>query len=186
VPRSEFAIAAVPIVLDAGAWLASQRTSLRVTIVQADSHQQNDTGSGSRINLPRETSMSDLVLSIIATGTPQHPRFMISDSSDNFWTGSDWTEHESDGCLFANVNDAGRAIQKILLAEYGQKPMRRFVAPVYVDLYSETDVTLDQIRDWLVKVSRLTVAEMHGNGPVEDSLGLTMIDWSKLKETNTD
>ena len=131
--------------------------------------------------------MSDLVLSIIATGTPQHPRFLISDSSDRFWTNSDWAEHESDGCLYVSVNGAGLAIQEILLAEYGQKPMRRFVAPVYVDLYSETDVTLDQIREWLVRVARLTVdAEQHGNGPVEDSLGLTMIDWSNLKETNTD
>ena len=131
--------------------------------------------------------MSDLVLSLVSTGTPQHPRFMISDSSDKFWTGTDWTEHESDGCLFASVNDAGRAIQEILLAEYGQKPMRRFVAPVCVDLYSETDVPLDQIRDWLVRVARLTVdAEQHGNGPVEESLGLTMIDWNKLRETNTD
>lgn len=131
--------------------------------------------------------MSDLVLSILCTSTSQHPRFLIADPQSKFWTGSDWTEHESDGCLFASVNDAGRAIQEIQLAEYGQKPMRRFVAPVYVDLYSETDVTLDEIRDWLVRVARLTVdAEQHGNGPVEDSLGLTMIDWSKLKETNTD
>lgn len=131
--------------------------------------------------------MSDLVLSLVSTGTLQHPRFLISDSSDKFWAGSDWTEYESDGCLFASVNDAGRAIQEILLAEYGQKPMRRFVAPVYVDLYSETDVTLDQIKDWLFKVSRLTVdAEMHGNGPVEDSLGLTLIDWSELKEIKTE
>jgi len=187
VPRSEFAIAAVPIVLDAGAWLASQRTSLRVTIVQADSHQQNDTGSGSRIKFHRETSMSDLVLSLVSTSTSQHPRFLIADPQSKFWTGSDWTEHEANGCLFASVNDAGRAIQEILLAEYGQKPMRRFVAPVYVDLYSETDVTLNEITEWLAKVSRLTVdAEMHGNGPVEGSLGLTMIDWSKLKEINTD
>ena len=130
--------------------------------------------------------MSDLVLSLVSTSTSQHPRFLIADPQSKFWTGSDWTEHEADGCLFASVNDAGRAIQEILLAEYGQKPMRRFVAPVYVDLYSETDVTLDQIRDWLVKVSRLTVAEMHGNGPVEDSLGLTLIDWSKLREIKTE
>ena len=131
--------------------------------------------------------MSDLVLSLFSTSTSQHPRFLIVDPQTNFWTGTDWTEHEADGCLFANVNDAGRAIQEILLAEHDQKPMRRFVAPVYVDLFSETDVTLDQIREWLVKVSRLTVdAEMHGNGPVEESLGLTMIDWSKLKETDTD
>lgn len=72
--------------------------------------------------------MSDLVLSLVSTSTSQHPRFLIADPQSKFWTGSDWTEHESDGCLFANVNDAGRAIQELLLAEYGQKSMRRFVA----------------------------------------------------------
>lgn len=127
--------------------------------------------------------MSDHALSILGIGTSQHPRYLIADPQCKFWTGKSWSENESDGCLFATLNDAGRAIQEIQLAEYGHKPMRRFVASVYVDLYSETDVTLDQIRDWLVKVSRLTVdIEHHGNGPVEESLGLTMIDWSKLKE----
>jgi len=72
------------------------------------------------------------------------------------------------------------------LAEYGQKPMRRFVAPVFVDVFSDTDVTLNGITEWLVRVARLTVdAEQHGNGPVDQSLGLTMIDWSKLKEIKT-
>ena len=104
----------------------------------------------------------------------------------NCWTGTDWAEYEADGRLYVSVNGAGLAIQEILLAEYGQKPMRRFVAPVYVGLYSETDVTLNEITEWLVRVARLTVdAERHGNGPVEESLGLTMIDWSKLKETKT-
>lgn len=130
--------------------------------------------------------MSDLVLSLVSTGTTQHLRFLIADSQCKFWTGKDWSEKESDGCLFASVNDAGQAVQEIMLAEYGDKPMRRFVAPVFLDLYADTDLTLDQITEWLVKVARLTMdAEQHGNGPVAESFGLTKIDWSKLKEIKT-
>lgn len=61
--------------------------------------------------------------------------------------------------------------------------MRRFTAPVSVDLYADTDLSVDEITDWLVKVARLIIdAETHGNGPVEESLGLCNIDWSKLRE----
>ena len=129
--------------------------------------------------------MSELVLSLVATSL-DHPRYLISDQQCRFWTGSEWSEEETDGCLFASVNDAGRTVHEILLAQHGDKPMRRFVAPVYVDVFSESDLTLNQITEWLVKVARLTMdSEAHGNGPVDESLGLTLIDWSKLKEIKT-
>ncbi len=131
--------------------------------------------------------MSDLVLSLVTTGPLDHPRFLIADPHYKFWTGDDWSEEEADGCLFATVNDAGQAVQEIMLTEHGDKPMRRFVAPVFLDLYADTDLTLDQITEWLVKVARLIIdAEEHGNGPVDNSLGLTKIDWSKLKEIKAD
>lgn len=129
--------------------------------------------------------MPDLILSIIATGPPQHPRFQIADPQQRFWTGSGWSEEEAEGRLYVSVNDAGRAIQEILLAEHGEKPLRRFTAPVHVDLYSDSELSLDQLSDWLLKVSRLVMdTETHGNGPVAGSLGLTWIDWSKLREIN--
>ena len=127
--------------------------------------------------------MSDLILSLVSTGPPEHPRYLISDPQCKFWTGSEWSDEEVDGCLFASVNDAGRVVQELLLAQHDNKPVRRFIAPVYLDLYADTHLTIDQITEWLAKVARLTMdAEMHGNGPVAESLGLTMIDWSKLKE----
>ena len=127
--------------------------------------------------------MSDLILSIIATGTSNHPRFVVADPNQRFWTGESWTDEEAEGRLFVCVNNAGRAIQEILLAEHGHQPVRRFTAPVSIDLYADTDLSLDEITDWLAKVARLTIdAEAHGNGPAEGALGLCNIDWSKLRE----
>ena len=127
--------------------------------------------------------MSDLTLSINSTGTCKHPRFQIADSQQRLWTGDNWTDKESEARLYATVNDAGLAIQEILLAEHGNQPLRRFTASVSVDLYADTDLTLDEISDWLVKVARLTIdSEKHGNGPVEGTLGLCNIDWSKIRE----
>lgn len=131
--------------------------------------------------------MSDLIVSLVATGPVDHPRYLISDPSDRFWTGKSWSDAEADGCLFASVNEAGRVVQELLLAQHNDKSVRRFVAPVVVDLYSDTDLNRDQITEWLVKVARLTMdAEQHGNGPSEGSLALALIDWSKLRETKTD
>lgn len=126
--------------------------------------------------------MSDLVLSLVVTSL-DHPRYLISDQQCKFWTGSEWSDEEADGCLFASVNDAGRVVQELLMAQHDDKPVRRFIAPVYLDLYADTHLTIDQIKEWLLKVARLTMdAEAHGNGPVDDSLGLTLIDWSKMRE----
>ena len=109
--------------------------------------------------------MSDLILSLISSGTSSHLRFLVADPQQRFWTGSGWSFEEAEGRLYVSVNDAGRAIQEILLVQYGDKPVRRFVAPVYIDLYADTYLTLDQINDWLVRVARLSIdAETHGNG----------------------
>jgi hypothetical protein len=131
--------------------------------------------------------MSDLVLSLVSTGTPEHPRFLIADPQQRFWTGEGWSEKEAGGRLYVCMNTAGLAIQETLLAQHGHKPVRRFTAPVSVDLYANTDLTLDEITDWLVKVARLYIdAERHGNGPAEGTLGLCHIDWSQLQEVKTD
>ena len=127
--------------------------------------------------------MPDLILSIFVTGPTDHPRYQIANPDLEFWTGKNWTDEESEALLFATVNDAGRAIQEIQLAEHGDKPLRRFTAPVSVDLYAESNLTADEIGDWLVKVARLTIdAETHGNGPKEGTLGLCHIDWGQLRE----
>lgn len=127
--------------------------------------------------------MSDSILSITSCGTAKHPRFKITDPQHKFWTGKDWTDIESEGRLYASINDAAKAIQELLLAEHGHKTMRRFVAPVYVDLYADEELTWDAVTDWLVRVARLSIdSETHGNGPVIGTLGLCHIDWGQLQE----
>ena len=79
--------------------------------------------------------MPDLILSIISTGTSEHPRFFVADPQQWLWTGKGWSEEEAEGRLYLCVNTAGRAIQDILLTQYGDKPLRRFTAPVYVDVF---------------------------------------------------
>ena len=131
--------------------------------------------------------MPDLVFSLVATGPAEHPRYVIADTDSRFWTGEGWTDEETEARLFASVNDAALAIQQILLAEHGDKPLRHFVAPVYVDMYSDAELTLDEIREWLSKAARLTIdPELHGNGPAQETLGLCRIEWRHLREIGED
>ena len=127
--------------------------------------------------------MSDPTPLIYETGSLEHQRFLISDPDDRFWTGTDWSDKKSDARLFASSNDAAEAVQQILRAQHRDQPVRRYVAPVVVDLYSDRELPLEEIAKWLSKVSRLIIdPEQHGNGPVEVSLGLARIEWGELRE----
>ena len=122
---------------------------------------------------------------IYEAGSLEHARFLISDPDDRFWTGTDWSNNKSDARLFATSNDAAEAIQQILRAQHGDQQVRRYVAPVVVDLYADTELPLERIAKWLSKVSQLSIdSDKHGNGPVEGSIGLTRIEWGELRKDN--
>lgn len=124
-----------------------------------------------------------IVLSLVSRGSPEFPRYAIADQFLRYWTGETWSDDEDHGLLFADPNTACDEMQKLLMVDYMDKPVRRFRAPIYVDLYTANDVTLRDLKDWLFKVSRLLIdSPKHGNGPVEGSLGLCQIDWSELEE----
>ena len=122
-------------------------------------------------------------LMLYQAGSPIHPRSLVIDPDDRFWTGTDWSNNKSDARLFATSNDAAEAVQQILRDQHGDQRVRRYVAPVVVDLYADREISFEEIAKWLSKVSRLIIdPEQHGNGPVEGSLGLARIEWGELRE----
>ncbi len=122
------------------------------------------------------------VLSLHQIGTSAFPRFAISDQFLRFFDGHGWTLDARKALLFSDSNLACQEMQGLLMIDYAHKPVRRFRAPVYLDLYSDRPVSLEELQDWLVKVSKLLIdSPTHGNGPV-DSLGLCRISWSELEE----
>lgn len=124
-----------------------------------------------------------MILSVHRAGTPKFPRYFISDQFMRVWTGDGWSDDERDGLLYGDSPEACRVVQRLLTLEYIDKPVRRFRAPVYLDLFSDTPLTKDEITRWLAKVARLIIdSPRHGNGPVEGTLGLVRIGWGELKE----
>jgi hypothetical protein len=126
-----------------------------------------------------------MILTVVAAGTPEHQRWLISDQFLRYYTGSGWTEQGvvAGAVLYTSSKDAIDQLQTILIAQHHTLPHRRFVAPVYLDLYSPQHVSLRDLQQWLVRVTKLLVdSPRHGNGPVAGSVGLTRIEYGELKE----
>ena len=124
-----------------------------------------------------------IILSVHRAGSPQFPRYFISDQYKRVWTGEDWSDNERDSLLYSDSPEACLEVQRLLQLEYMDKPMRRFRAPVYLDLYADEPLPAVQIVRWLAKASRLLMdSPEHGNGPVEGALGLVRIEWGEIQE----
>lgn len=124
-----------------------------------------------------------IILSVHRAGTPEFPRYFISDQFKRVWTGEGWSASERDGLLYDDSNAACLDVQRLLMLEYMDKPVRRFRAPVYLDLFADKPLTKVEIARWLAKVARLLIdSPEHGNGPVEGTLGLVRIEWAEMKE----
>lgn len=128
-----------------------------------------------------------VILSVVPAGTPSFPRFRISDQFARYWNAIDgWTEpqNEAYGTLYDSANEACHEVRRLLMLEYGNLPCKTYKAPVYLHLYADKEVSKEDLQKWLVKVSKLLIdSPSHGNGPVEGSLGICILDWGELEES---
>jgi hypothetical protein len=124
-----------------------------------------------------------IVLSLINMGTPDFPRFAISDQFLRYFDGQSWTPDQSKALIFSDDNVACEEMQRLLMVEYMGKPVRRFRAPVYIDLYTDKMISRPELQDWLLRCAKLLIdSPKHGNGPVEGTLGLCRINWDQIEE----
>lgn len=123
------------------------------------------------------------ILSIRERGTVEYPRWCIADNLGRFFDGAEWSTEECSALLYADLNAACHDLQTLQKVAFQNKRVRRYRAPVYVEVYSDQKLSLDQIRGWLLRVSRLLIdSPIHGLGPAPGTLGLVRIEWNELKE----
>lgn len=126
-----------------------------------------------------------VILSLHSRGNPDFPRYVISDQYLRYWTGTDWTEQhdETKALVYANSNEALKQMEKLLRVHYKDKPVHRFFAPLYIDLFTDAKVSKKELTEWLVKVTKLIMdTTQHGNGPTADSYGTCRIEYGEIKE----
>ena len=124
-----------------------------------------------------------MILTLENRGSIRHPRYVLMNSYG--WVFDEEADEfvESGGTLYHDVNPATTKMREILLAEHGHKPVRKFRAPVYLELYTTEEIKQAEIEDWCLKATRLIIhADQHGMGPVNESLGLVSVNWGQLEE----
>jgi hypothetical protein len=110
------------------------------------------------------------------------PRYFVGNSAAQVWTGNGWSDDEAEALLFGEPNDGCLEIHRLHLLSSGTEPLRRFRAPVYLDLYGGEDIPQREVELWLGRAARLLInAEAHGNGP-RNALGLVRIEWGETEE----
>lgn len=124
-----------------------------------------------------------MILTLENRGTIEHPRYTIMNSYGWCWDNQTQEFVEVGGTLLHDVNSACKTIRSLQLAEHGHKKLRRFVAPVSLELYCDDDIDQATIEDWCLKATRLILHPEQGLGPGNDqSLGLVSINWGELQE----
>ena len=128
-----------------------------------------------------------LILSVLTIGTPEHPRYVISDQYLRFWEGDGWTEQKNqfDAQLFSCQQSALHKVHDLLLATHSNLPVRHYSAPLRIDLYSQKPISIRDLQAWLLKSTKIIVdTTNHGNGPIDGSYGAVRLEIADLRERN--
>ncbi len=130
--------------------------------------------------------MSDNIpmLSIIKKGSATFPRVIVAKGDEFrnplYWTGSDWSAEETEAMVFANANDASWVCHDVLMLAVSNRPIHRFVAPIYIELYGDKPKLAD-LRQWLERAMRMVVdTPKHGLGP-NGTVGVIIADVEKTR-----
>lgn len=136
--------------------------------------------------MPKKREKPVPILSVVATGTPEHPRYVIADQYLRYFAlEKGWSEQRdmSAATLFATCEEALRMVDTLLVIRHCDLPKKTYTVPVTIELYSPQEVSDRDLQQWLMRVSKLVLdTPRHGNGPVAGSYGSVRIDYSKLKE----
>ncbi len=122
-----------------------------------------------------------MLVTPVQKGTPDHPRYLISDDQGRWWSGIFWTT-EDKAMMYLDLGSIGRAIRDIYLTEWRGTPCNQFVVPCVIEMFGEQIEDMAQLQLWLSKASTVLIDhKQFGKGPIEDSLILPNIRWSELK-----
>lgn len=97
-----------------------------------------------------------------------------------YWNGLTWSDNEADAILFNDVTQALWVYHDLLMESVSERPVSRFVAPLYIEVYGEK-LRMADLRAWLEKAVRIVVnAPQHGLGP-ECIVGVLILDTDETK-----
>lgn len=132
--------------------------------------------------------MSDMppIFSLIKRGCDKFPRYVIAkaDAHRNavYWDATSrlWHADETKATVFADVTKACWEQHDLLMEAVGDRPVHRFVAPIYIELFGEKPKLTD-LRRWLEGAVRIVVdTPKHGLGP-DATVGVLIADFEETR-----
>jgi len=126
-----------------------------------------------------------LVLSVHIVGSAQFPRWIISDPWLRYYDGEGWTMNQAMAVRFASSNEACVEVQRLQMSGHEERQVRRYRTSVYLDLFADKEISLDELKEWAFRVSKLVMDPAAcGLGPKPETLGNISIEWSELEQIN--
>lgn len=123
------------------------------------------------------------VLSLIAVGPPEFPRYAVADQWHHFWDGKHRTkrgDHRT-ALLFADARQAVEYAHELLMVGYTTMTMRQFVMPLHITVQGE-GVSARDLQHWLIRATTLFIhSPKRGNGLIGGAFGICRIDCSDIK-----
>ena len=126
------------------------------------------------------------MFSLIKRGNDSFPRFVIAkvDAYRNavYWDATSrlWHADETKATVFADVTQACWEQHDLLMEAVCNRPVHRYVAPMYIELYGEKPKLAD-LRRWLERAMRIVVdSPKHGLGP-KGTVGFIIADVEKTR-----
>ena len=120
-------------------------------------------------------------LMIDVSGPSCSPRYCITDTAGNYWTGRNWNKDRRKACLFHRTGDVGETLHLLMLNQVPGE-LSKFVIPLVIVAKSETPFDLDTLSAWLAKAMQVGINADQGTGPVPNSMAMIQIQWSQLEE----
>lgn len=130
--------------------------------------------------------MSQPVIPIVlAWGSPRHLRYVVTDTTGRYWTGTGWATRHRDALLYASHHDAAAVAHRILWKQFQRRHTvyQRFDVPMELQVFSNHEVSPDDLKHFAKKLVKLgALYANHGTGPNPDSLVLPRLNWGRMTQ----
>lgn len=114
-------------------------------------------------------------------GSPRFPRYRIRSRTQGYWTGDNWNLDSSCGKLYYKFQDAANELAQLELELYKNKSLGKYEVTVKVEVFGDTPVDLNKLKDYLSDTVRL---ELTKPAPDKSTVHVS-IDWDNLAEGGT-
>lgn len=110
-------------------------------------------------------------------------RFRIVDQEKGYWDGEDWNLDLTKALIFHDFQSAARDLKMVQLYDNIDKPMKKYIARVTVEVLSDEPVDLNELQDYLTEATKLSLTKPMPDN--DDAVVQIQIHWDDLREDDS-